>query len=176
MKNLPVEPLLIFLICVALLVLGGCQTSSIQPSSSSATAAAISDSDEPPARVTTVKPQRKLLERRCEQPGEIVAFEETPLYAKVAGYVQSVNVDIGDKIKKGQTLAVLAVPELVEELKQKAALVTQAQSQIAQANAAVEVARAMIETAEAKVVCRAGRGGTNDRRCRSLEIRVGSHQ
>ena len=91
------------------------------------------------------------MERRCEQPGEIAAFEETPLYAKVAGYVQAVNVDIGDKIKQGQTLAVLSVPELVEELKQKAALVVQAQSQIAQANAAVEVAQAAIETAEAKV-------------------------
>src|SRR6185437_16216236 len=102
------------------------------------------DSQEPPARVAVIKPQRKLLERRCEQPGEIAPFEETPLYAKVAGYVQTVNVDIGDKIKQGQTLAVISVPELVEELKQKVALVVQAQSQIAQANAAVEVAQAVV--------------------------------
>jgi RND family efflux transporter MFP subunit len=107
--------------------------------------------DEPPARVTVIKPQRKLLERRSEQPGEIAAREETPIYAKVAGYVQAVNVDIGDRIKQGQTLAVLAVPELMEELNQKAAVVVQAESQIAQAKAAVEVAQAVIETAEAKV-------------------------
>ena len=108
-------------------------------------------SEEPPARVAVVKPQRKLLERRCEQPGEIAASEETPIYAKVAGYVQTLNVDIGDKIQKGQVLAVISVPELMEELKQKAAVVVQSESQIAQANAAVDVAQAAIETAEAKV-------------------------
>jgi len=131
---------------------GGCQEqSSAQTKSLTTDASSSTDSEELPARVATIKPQRKPLERRCEQPGEIAAFEETPLYAKVAGYVQSVNVDIGDKIKQGQSLAVLAVPELVEELKQKAALVLQAQSQITQANAAVEVAQAVIETAQAKV-------------------------
>jgi RND family efflux transporter MFP subunit len=136
----------------ALVFASGCQgQSNVQPQSSSADSASASDSQEPPARVAVIKPQRKLLERRCEQPGEIAAFEETPLYAKVAGYVQTVNVDIGDKIKQGQTLAVLTVPELVEELKQKAALVVQAQSQITQANAAVDVAQAVVETAEAKV-------------------------
>jgi HlyD family secretion protein len=108
-------------------------------------------SEEPPARVAVVKPQRKLLERRCEQPGEIAAAEETPIYAKVAGYVQTLNVDIGDPIKKGQVLAVISVPELMEELKQKAAVVAQSEAQIAQANAAVDVAQAAIETAEAKV-------------------------
>ena len=136
----------------ALVIASGCQGQpNVQPQSPAVDAASATDAREPPARVAVIKPQRKLLERRCEQPGEIAALEETPLYAKVAGYVQSVNVDIGDKIKQGQTLAVLAVPELVEELKQKGALVVQAQSQIAQANAAVDVAQAVVETAEAKV-------------------------
>ena len=133
--------------CQVLICSGGCQPTSAQsPAANKAT-----DSAEPPARVATVKPQRKALERRSEQPGEIAAFEQTPLYAKVAGYVQAVNVDIGDKIKQGQPLAVLAVPELVEEAKQKTALVVQAQSHITQANAAVEVAQAAIESATAKV-------------------------
>jgi HlyD family secretion protein len=133
--------------CAGLFGCGGCQPTSAQTT----VATKGVDSEEPPARVTTVKPQRKILERRSEQPGEIAAFEETPLYAKVAGYVQAVNVDIGDRIKQGQALVVLSVPELVEETRQKAALVVQAQSQITQANAAVEVARAAGETALAKV-------------------------
>jgi HlyD family secretion protein len=116
-----------------------------------ATAASGQSSEEPPARVAVVKPQRKLLERRCEQPGEIAASEETPIYAKVAGYINTLNVDIGDKITQGQVLAVISVPELMEELKQKAAVVVQSEAQIAQANAAVDVAQAAIETAEAKV-------------------------
>jgi RND family efflux transporter MFP subunit len=142
----------ILILDLLLLCLGGCQDqTSAQSKPPGAESSAAAQSDEPPARVTVIKPQRKTLERRCEQPGEIAAYEETPIYAKVAGYVQSVNVDIGDKIKQGQTLAVLSVPELMEELKQKEALVIQANSQVAQANAAVEVAKAAVETADAKL-------------------------
>src|SRR6266550_7630973 len=39
-------------------------------------------------RVTPIQPARKTLVRWTEQPGQIEAFEETPLYAKVAGYVE----------------------------------------------------------------------------------------
>src|SRR5262245_19814017 len=117
-----------------LLALTGCQPSSAQTTSPQAEVSA--SPAEPPARIAAVKPQNKTLERRSNQPGEIMAFEETPIYAKVAGYVQSVDVDIGDSVKQGQTLAVLAVPELVEELKQKSALVLQAAAQIVQAKAA----------------------------------------
>jgi RND family efflux transporter MFP subunit len=108
-------------------------------------------SEEPPARVAVVKPQRKLLERRCEQPGEIAADEQTPIYAKVSGYVARLNVDIGDAVKKDQVLAVVSAPELMEELKQKMAFVAQSEAQIAQADAAVDVAAAAVETAHAKV-------------------------
>ena len=109
------------------------------------------DAGETAVRVAAIQPQRKTLERRVEQPGEIAAQEATPLYARVPGYVQSVLVDIGDKIKKGQTLAVLSVPELEQELNQKQSLHVQALSQVAQADAAVEVAKAAIDTAESKI-------------------------
>lgn len=128
--------------------LSGCQQSSAETEKKAPDA---SSSAEPAARVAVVKPQRKNLERRCDQPGEIVALEETPIYAKIAGYVRSVNVDIGDRIKKDQPLVVLSVPELMEELKQKDALVVQADAHIQQAKAAVEVAEAAIESAHANV-------------------------
>ena len=105
------------------------------------------------ARVATVKPQRKALERRSEQPGEIAAFEQTPLYAKVAGYVQAVNVDIGDKIKQGQPLAVLSVPELVEEAKQKTALVRE-RSRYHPSQCSGGSGPAAIESATARVAAR----------------------
>src|SRR5712691_6414961 len=42
--------------------------------------------------VTIVKPQRKTVRRIIEQPGyNIEAFQETPLFAKIAGYVNKVN-------------------------------------------------------------------------------------
>ncbi len=61
------------------------------------------------------------------------------------------NVDIGDVVKQGQTLAVLISPELNADFKQKDALVAQAQSLVAQAMAAVDVAQASVATAKAKV-------------------------
>ena len=130
------------------MIVSGCQQSSAE---SDKKASETSSSAEPPARVSVVKPQRKNLERRSDQPGEIMPLEETPIYAKIAGYVQSVNVDIGDRIKKEQPLVILSVPEVMEELRQKDALVVQADAQIEQAKAAAKVAEAAIESAQANV-------------------------
>ena len=50
-------------------------------------------------RVSVVAPQRKTLVRRTEQPGQVRALEETPVFAKVTGFVSKVHVDIGDVVK-----------------------------------------------------------------------------
>ena len=80
-----------------------------------------------------MKPERRPVKRVVEQPGTVQAFEETALHAKLPGFVEAVEddpdkkdrpphdrqIDIGSRVKKGQVLAELAVPELEEELKQK---------------------------------------------------------
>ncbi|OAI46953.1 hypothetical protein AYO44_01890 [Planctomycetaceae bacterium SCGC AG-212-F19] len=115
------------------------------------------------AAITTVKPERKTLQRIIDQPGYVEAFEETALVARLPGYVQKINVDMGDRIqgprydaagkldKPGQVLAELSVPEMDEELKQKQALVAQAEAVVGQAQAALEAAEARILTAKAAV-------------------------
>ncbi len=103
------------------------------------------------ARVTTVKPEQMTVRRTVEQPGQIEAAETTPIYAKLAGYVENVNVDIGDKVKKGQVLAELRMPEVEADLEQKRAMIDQARSERKQAEATVEVSRAGVTTAEAKL-------------------------
>ena len=50
-------------------------------------------------------------EREVEIMGEARPFASVMLYAKVSGYLRSVNVDKGDKVKKGQILAVIESPE-----------------------------------------------------------------
>jgi RND family efflux transporter MFP subunit len=108
-------------------------------------------------RVTPIKPVRKTITRYCEQPGQIAALEETPLYAKVSGYIHKIHVDIGDEVagptddEPGQLLIEIEVPELEKELAQKKAAVQQAESEIKQAQAAVKVARAMQDSAQALV-------------------------
>jgi HlyD family secretion protein len=113
--------------------------------------------------VKTVQPERKSIQRLIEQPAFVEAFEETPLFARISGYVRKVNVDIGDRVKGpgydgkgkavegGQVLAELSVPEMVEELRQKTALVAQARAEVDQSSAALDAAEAHIATAKAQI-------------------------
>ncbi|WP_425619411.1 efflux RND transporter periplasmic adaptor subunit [Anatilimnocola sp. NA78] len=100
-------------------------------------------------RVATIQPVRKTLVRRVEQPGEIHAFEQTPLYSKVTGFISKIHVDIGDRVKKDQLLAEISIPEYDQELKQKQALVAQSVAETTQAKAAIKVAKSSLESAQA---------------------------
>jgi len=68
----------------------------------------------PSAAVASV--EREDLSREVEIPGEFRPYVEVELHAKVSGYLQTINVDFGDRVKKDQLLAVLEVPELHDEL------------------------------------------------------------
>ena len=114
----------ILLLLAILLAAAGCGQQAISSPGTQPTAAA------PLPVVAVVKPERKTVRRVIAQPGQIEAFQQTPLYARIAGYVQEVKADIGDQVKKGQPLAVLSVPEMDEELLQKKAIVTQAKAEI----------------------------------------------
>lgn len=109
---------------------------------------------EPPksGALTIVSPQKQTLHRTIELPGTLEAYEETPLLARIAGYVGKVHVDAGQPIKEGQVLAEQSVPEMDEDLKQKQALVAQAKAEVDQATAALEAAEAHIQTAKALVL------------------------
>ncbi len=101
--------------------------------------------------VTVVTPMRTAIHREVSQPGTIEAFEETPIFARLAGYVKEGWKDIGAKLRKGENLVELSVPEREVELRHKEALVRQAQSEIEQAQRAMEAAKAAFHSAEAKV-------------------------
>jgi HlyD family secretion protein len=73
--------------------------------------------------VKVVHAQYRTVKRTVEQPGVIGAYERTALYAKVSGFVQKWNVDIGDRVKKGATLIELTAPELVAQHQQMQAQV-----------------------------------------------------
>lgn len=44
--------------------------------------------------------------------GAFRPYQEVDVHAKVAGYIRHIDVDVGDKVKVGQSLALLEVPEL----------------------------------------------------------------
>ena len=71
--------------------------------------------------------------------GEFKPFQQVDVHAKVAGYIRNIYVDVGDKVKKGQTLAILEVPELSAQLLAAHAAVRRAEDSIRRAQN--EVAR-----------------------------------
>jgi RND family efflux transporter MFP subunit len=67
-----------------------------------------------PVRVARVT--RQDLYNEVTFPAEFRPYVEVELHAKVSGYVREMKVDFGDRVKAGQLLATLEVPELQDEL------------------------------------------------------------
>jgi len=86
-----------------------------------------------------------------ELPGNIQALNVASIYARTSGYVQQRLVDIGTPVKAGQLLAVIASPEVDQELAQGRAAVEQARAALEQANANLAQARAQVNQANANV-------------------------
>jgi RND family efflux transporter MFP subunit len=101
--------------------------------------------------VEMVRPERTTLRLAVRQPGSIQAFEQTPVFSKIAGYVQKWHVDLGDRVRQGDVLAELTVPEMEVELRQKQALVQQSEAEIQQAKETAAAAEASLRSAAAKV-------------------------
>ena len=79
--------------------------------------------------------------------GEFRPFQEIEVHAKVAGYVKSINVDVGDHVHAGQLLAVLEIPELQDEMRQDDAAVRRAQDEITRAQADLDRAGSVHDVA-----------------------------
>jgi RND family efflux transporter MFP subunit len=62
------------------------------------------------------KVTREDLFKEVKYLAEFRPYEEVELHAKVSGYVSQMNVDFGDKVKAGQLLATLEIPELQADL------------------------------------------------------------
>jgi RND family efflux transporter MFP subunit len=66
--------------------------------------------------VAVAKVDREDLYKEVPLYAEFRPYLEVELHAKVSGYLQTINVDFGDKVKAGQLLATLEIPELKDEL------------------------------------------------------------
>src|SRR5271157_1349914 len=105
---------------------------------------------EPPT-VQLIQPQVRNIVRVVGQPSFIESYERSSVYPKMNAYILKWIVDIGDKVKKGDVLATLFVPELVEDHGTKKATVVLDQERIALAKVVVEVAKANVKAAEARL-------------------------
>jgi RND family efflux transporter MFP subunit len=100
--------------------------------------------------VEVVQPQRGGMERTTNQPGSIRAFDFAPLYAKVSGYLDKLNVDRGSRVQEGELLLEIYDPELDAAVAQAKAELEHAHAAVAQAEQKVKVAEAFARAAEAR--------------------------
>ncbi len=73
--------------------------------------------------------------RDLSLPGSTSAFDSATIYARQSGYVAIRNVDIGSKVKAGDVLAIIAAPEIDDQLNQARAQLVQIQAALKQAEA-----------------------------------------
>ena len=78
---------------------------------------------------------------------EFQPFQQVDVMAKVAGYVHSINVDMGDRVHQGQILATLEIPEMQDDLAKTAAAIDQADADIVTASDELKRAEAVHESA-----------------------------
>src|SRR5947209_1058507 len=87
------------------------------------------------------------LSRSLSLTAEFIPFQEVEVMAKVAGYIKKINVDIGDRVRTGQVLAVLEVPEMNDDLARAAAGVQRSEAEVKRAQGDLERAQASHEIA-----------------------------
>jgi RND family efflux transporter MFP subunit len=97
--------------------------------------------------VTTVHAKQGEPTSELSLPGNIQPLYSANLYARVDGYLDRRNVDIGAKVKSGEVLAVISSPELDQQLLQARATLAQSDASLLQSRAALEQAKANVELA-----------------------------
>lgn len=102
-------------------------------------------------RVEVTHPRPGGIARTVDQIASVHAFEFAELHAEVPGFLKSQKVDIGDQVKEGEVLAVIAAPELEKAVEVASAALEQAKAQVKQAEAKVLTAQAQQQAAAADV-------------------------
>jgi RND family efflux transporter MFP subunit len=85
------------------------------------------------AVVPAAKAERATLTSDIKLTAEFEPYQEVDVMAKVSGYVKAINVDIGDRVREGQVLATLEIPEMKDDLAKAAATIQATEADVAAA-------------------------------------------
>ncbi|MBI5865500.1 MAG: biotin/lipoyl-binding protein [Planctomycetes bacterium] len=121
-----------------------------KPSSSADTKEAASR----PVAVETAKPDQRTLVRELALPASLEAYESADLYAKTSGYIAEVKVDIGSRVRAGDLLVRIDVPEMADELRQAEAALAAKRANLEALKAKAFRAALMVETASSSTARR----------------------
>ena len=81
--------------------------------------------------VALSRPDAGATTRNLTLPGDVEAFYEAPIYARVSGYLHGWYADIGAHVKAGQVLAAIETPDLDQEAAQVLADLNTAKARLA---------------------------------------------
>jgi RND family efflux transporter MFP subunit len=91
------------------------------------------DAPQDALHVAVAKVARGDVSRDLELTAEFRPYQEINVHAKVAGYLKEITVDVGDRVREGQQLATLEIPELEEDLASALAVSKRSQSEVTRA-------------------------------------------
>jgi len=88
--------------------------------------------------VAVARVSRENLEKTITLSAEFKPYQQIDVHSKVSGFVKEMKVDVGDHVKIGDTIAILEIPELKEDLKKAAAATRGAEEDVKRAKAKFE--------------------------------------
>jgi RND family efflux transporter MFP subunit len=94
-----------------------------------------------------VKAQRRDLSSQLNISSEFQPYQEVNVYAKVSGYIEKLDVNWGTHVRQGQSLAVLEIPELQQQLQQDEAGVKRSEQDVERAKEEVNRAQSAYSVA-----------------------------
>jgi membrane fusion protein, multidrug efflux system len=112
------------------LTLIGCSSSAVEQSQANEAAGPVS-----PQQVATAPVESQKLDTTLSLPAQIAPYEAVDLYPKVTGFIDTILVDRGSRVKAGEVIARLSAPELVAQRTQAEAGLHGAEAQLAAAQA-----------------------------------------
>ncbi len=103
------------------------------------------------AQVSTARPRVTVAQAHATAatsdralPGNALALDKAAIFARTTGYVTQRMVDIGDRVKSGQVLAVISAPQVDDQLRQNEANVVQAKANVEFAEANHQLSKAIL--------------------------------
>jgi membrane fusion protein, multidrug efflux system len=132
-----------WLLAVALMMASAC---SRQPAPAQTTATPPTAG---PRTIDVVRVVEQPLDVTLTMPAELNAFQTVAIYPRVTGFVKSVAVDRGTRVRAGTLLVVLEAPELVAQRSESQSKLQAAQAQLAVVRTKADASQATFERLKA---------------------------
>lgn len=88
-----------------------------------------------PPTIEVVRVVQQLVDVTLSMPGELDPYEEVAIYPRVTGFVKTIRVDRGSRVRTGELIAELEAPELVAQRAEAQSKVQAAEAQLAAVHA-----------------------------------------